>query len=226
MTSSLFRAIAAVCVLFVVLTVVAMLTYGGGTAMDPASPGYSFFRNFFSDLGMTRTPNGSRNIVSMVLLITALTTTGIGLGAFFIAFAGFFTESRASRWLSAAAAVAGVVAGLSFIGVAATPWDLYLAAHNRFVFWAFQAFLAATLLDIAAVWSQTSVPRRFAWVFAAFAVVLGGYVALLHLGPAPTTHDGLLIQATGQKVIAFASVLTVLVQALSADRYLARATAS
>jgi hypothetical protein len=39
------------CGLFVVLTVVAMFVYPGGTYTDGTTVGYNFFRNFFSELG-------------------------------------------------------------------------------------------------------------------------------------------------------------------------------
>lgn len=41
----IFRLVAIVCVLFVLLTVVAMLFYPGGPATNPTTSGYSFFTN-------------------------------------------------------------------------------------------------------------------------------------------------------------------------------------
>ena len=67
---------------FVVLTVAAMLAYPGGNAQDPRAAGYSFFENFFSDLGQTwvrygnlRTPNP----VSFPLFVVALVTVGLAI---------------------------------------------------------------------------------------------------------------------------------------------------
>ncbi|MGC1254079.1 MAG: hypothetical protein WA867_00890, partial [Candidatus Acidiferrales bacterium] len=57
-----------------------------------------------------------------------------------------------------------------------------------------------------------------AFVFVAFAVLLAGYVLLLTTGPAPNSHEGLRVQVLGQKLIVYASVVSVLVQALIADR--------
>jgi hypothetical protein len=78
----IFRLAAGTCVLFIVLMVLAMWFYPGGTAMDPATQVYSFFRNFFSDLGMTRTPYGAANLSWMVLLVAALSLVGVGLAFF------------------------------------------------------------------------------------------------------------------------------------------------
>ncbi|MDQ2713331.1 MAG: hypothetical protein M3Z08_00285, partial [Chloroflexota bacterium] len=47
----IFRLAVAVCLLFLLLTVIAMLLYPGGTMANHHSQGYTFFLNFFSDLG-------------------------------------------------------------------------------------------------------------------------------------------------------------------------------
>lgn len=56
-------------------------------------------------------------------------------------------------------------------------------------------------------------PRRFAYVFGAFALLLAGYVTLITAGPSAATSQGAAIQATAQKIIVYASIITVLVQA-------------
>lgn len=215
--SGIFRLAAATCVVFIVLTVLAMWFYPGGTAMDPATQGYSFWSNFFSDLGMTRTPSGATNLVSLALFVAALTIVGVGLAIFFIALRQFFLESRSGKWISAIGAACGVVTGVCFIGVALTPWNIYLVAHNDFVMWAFRTFLAAVVLYAAAILRERRLPKSFAGVFLAFAALLAGYVLLLTFGPAPNSHEGLRVQVLGQKIIVYASVGSVLIQALIAD---------
>ena len=81
-----FRLIMVGCVLFVVLTVLAMLFYPGGTVADPTAFTYSPFANVLSELGMTETHAGQPNTVSRVLFTTALTLTGAGLATFFPVF--------------------------------------------------------------------------------------------------------------------------------------------
>ncbi|MEO6990436.1 MAG: hypothetical protein ABI346_07660 [Candidatus Baltobacteraceae bacterium] len=212
-----FRVVASACGLFFVLTLVAMLLYPGGSVAAPGAERYSFFLNFFSDLGQTHVgygPLGASNLVSMVLFVAALVMAAAALVLFFIAFAGL-VGSATSRWLARSAALFGVVAGVSFVGVALTPWNHYLLAHNAFVAWAFRAFFAADLLLFAAVVLEPGFPRRFAWIFGAFAALLAAYVGLLTFGPTTTTALGSIVQATGQKVIAYASILTVCIQSLN-----------
>lgn len=61
-------------------------------------------------------------------------------------------------------------------------------------------------------------------VFGGFAALLAIYIALLIFGPAASTAQGAAIQATAQKIIVYASIVTVLIQAIAARRYNRNAT--
>jgi hypothetical protein len=206
------------CALFVVLTAVAMWFYPGGTYADPSASGYSFFTNFFSELGLTETWAGEPNTVSAILWFVAMTTAGVGLLLFFIAFRQFFTESRTGRILSGLGSVIGIISGICFVGVAFTPANVYLGAHARFVMWAFQAFPLAAILYALAILHEPAYPDRYGWVFLGFAVLLALYVILLIAGPAPDSYEGLVVQAVGQKIIVYASIISIFVQARGAKQ--------
>ena len=200
-------------VLFFLLTVAAMLLYPGGRVGDVRSVGYAFFTNFFSDLGQTVTYGGHDNLPSLVLFCIALTSIAAAVALFFGSYPLLFRPGSTARRVAVVASIAGIVAGVCFVGVAATPWNLYLRAHNDFVQWAFRSFLLAVVCAAVASALAVDFPRRFATVFAAFAALLTAYVLLLAFGPAANTAQGAAIQATGQKIIVYASMLTVLVQA-------------
>ena len=53
--------------------------------------------------------------------------------------------------------------------------------------------------------------------------MLIGYYLLLTHGPSFTSPEGLVIQVVGQKVIAYASILSIGIQSLGAYRYLGKA---
>lgn len=200
------------CGLFVLLTIVAMFTYPGGNSNDEWTNGYDFFRNFFSDLGRMRLVNGDPNTTSMILFLIALTLAGSGLLFFFIAFRDFFTRDKTGYWSSMAGTVFGVAAGLCFIGVAFTPYDIHLDRHVDFVFWAFRTFLFAVSIYAFVIFRQNVYPRRYGWIFIAFAVFLAAYIILLEFGPSAKTPTGLIIQATGQKIIVYVSILSAMAQ--------------
>jgi len=209
----------AVCLMFVVLTAIAMLFYPGGTTADPEAPRYLFFQNFFSDLGLTEAKSGEINTVSAVLFIIALSLAGGILALFFTAFAQFFGGSFRGKLVSRLGAVAGVISGICFVGIAATPANLHGWAHGVFVDWAFRMFLLAALLYTAAILIERQYPKQMAIVFAMFALLLAAYVVLITIGPSTETDNGLTIQATGQKIIVYAAIVAIFIQAWAALRF-------
>ncbi len=215
-----FSWVAVGCVQFVLLTVVAMWFYPGGTIADPTSQGYSFFANFFSELGLTRTHSGGPNTVSFILFFVALTLAGAGLALFFGVFRSFFAQSRSTRALSAVGSLFGILSGLCFIGVACTPANVRPSLHGQFVMWAFEAFPVAVILYAIAILLHKSYPKRFAVVFLAFAALLVLYLVLLMRGPGFAAPQGVMIQATGQKAIVYASIITIFIQSLGARKQL------
>ncbi len=206
------------CAQFVVLTVVAMLVYPGGSYVDPTTTRYSFFENFFSELGVTVTGGGEPNPIASVLFFIALTLAGLGLAIFFVAVPRFFRGTRAALALSVLGSVAGVLSGFAFVGIAFTPANLYLSAHGQFVLAAFELFLVAVVFYTAAIFASRRYPHVYAWVYLAFAVLLAAYVVLLFGGPGLGSAQGVIIQATGQKIIVYAALLTTFIQAYGALR--------
>ncbi|MBN1179534.1 MAG: hypothetical protein JXD18_09995 [Anaerolineae bacterium] len=208
----------AACIQFVVLTAVAMLIYPGGSIAGVPTRHYSFFRNFFSELGMFVTGGGQPNLPSALLFIFALMVAGLGLVTFFLNVPRFFRQQRVVYVLSILGSIAGIFAGLSFIGVAFTPADVFIEAHAWFVLAAFQAFPVAAAFYTVAILLNPAYPNRYAAVYGVFAVLLVAYVALLRMGPGFDTPEGLLIQATGQKVIVYVAILCTLAESYGALR--------
>ena len=105
------------------------------------------------------------------------------------------------------------------MGIACAPYDLVFDIHYQLVFWAFRTFLFAVSMYAYVIFRQNNYPRRYGWVFIAFAVFLAAYLVLLEFGPEATTSTGLIIQATGQKIIVYVSIISVMAQAWLAYRY-------
>ena len=206
------------CAQFVALTVVAMLFYPGGTFVDPATMGYSFFRNFFSDLGRTHAHSGAPNTVSAILFFVALTVAGLGLATFFLAMRRFFRQDRSARLLSRLGAIAGLVSGLAFVGVAWAPVNLAGALHRLFVQVAFLGFFVAVLSYIGAMLQTRTYPHRYVLVCCVFVLLLAAYLVLLFFGPSLLSATGLIIHATGQKIIVYAALAAAFILSDGARR--------
>lgn len=199
--------------LFIPLTLIAMLVYPGGSLTNPNTRGYSFFANFFSELGFLTTKSGATNYIAAPLFFFALNLAGASLVIFFLAFRQFFLDSARLRWLSGLGTLVGVAAGVCFIGVAFTPADILLNPHYQFVIWAFRLFPLAALFYMAAIFAHPSYPRGYGWLFAGFTACLVGYILLLELGPSPAeSYTGQVIQAAGQKIIVYLSIGCITVQ--------------
>jgi hypothetical protein len=216
----IFRLTIAVCILFILLMVLAMFLYPGGTLADPHRQGYSFFLNFLSDLGRTVTPSGQPNLASHVLFTIALSLGALSFAPFFVALTQLFTGSGLTMWLSRLGAGCGLISSIGFLGVAYMPLNISAQVHNLFLDAAFASFLLAFVLLFLAALLTPDCPRQCVWVFSAFAALLVVYLLAILFGPAAGPSVWAVIQATGQKIVVFASIITALIQALSAPSLL------
>ncbi len=218
----MYRVIAIGCGEFIGLTLVAMLTYAGGSVDNHSASGYSLTHNFLSNLGMLTALSGKPNWISAILFFVSLASAGGCLVGFFVLFPRFFQATRLQRVFSLAGSALGVLAGVSFTGIAFAPADIARPAHILFVTWAFRLFPLAVLCYIPVMFTDKSYPKVYAWVFAAFCLMLIGYYLLMTNGPSYTSPQGLVVQVVGQKVIAYASIVSIFIQSLGAYRYLGR----
>lgn len=193
---------------FVVLTALAMRLYAGGTWFDPATEHYHFTGNFLSDLGMTHAFSGRANYTSSALFCIALASVGVALIAFVWTWKQFAFERNRVAFVGHTAAVLGTLSGLAFTGVAFTPFDLALRAHNTLVIAAFGLLMLFVATITIAMWKNGISGPRIAANLVYLACVIG-YVALVVRGPRMWTPDGHTVQVVGQKIIAYASMLHV-----------------
>jgi hypothetical protein len=205
---------------FIALTACAMVAYGGGSWLDPAADHYEFTGNFLSDLGMTHAFSGRANYTSCALFAIALSTIGIALVAFAWTWRDFTFARRRAAGLGWTSAVLGTASGLAFTGVAVTPFDLAMDLHNIFVIAAFTLLLGYVAAITLVMWRNGIGGMRLA-INAAYLALVVGYVTLVLVGPRIGTPGGHRIQVTGQKAIAYGSMLHVLYLATTTRRALA-----
>ena len=95
--------------LTIILNILAMVLYAGGTSDNPNAPGYSFWINTLSDLSMARAWSGKDNTSSRMLSLLNLFVVGIITILFGAAFRYFFIESV--KKISQAGAFAVIIQG-------------------------------------------------------------------------------------------------------------------
>lgn len=197
---------------FILMTVLAMLVYPGGTITQPDNTAYDFFRNFFSDLGRTHNFRGEAQWGSFILFSSALTLAGIAFLVFFREFPAVFRKHAGAQRLARYGTYAGWLAAICYMGIAATPWNHLGETHMLFVKTGMLAFLVAAIFYAMAILRCPGYPRSYAYVWLAFVPILMGYIYLLFWGPSSKTPEGLIIQATWQKALVYSEILTLLIQ--------------
>jgi hypothetical protein len=124
------------------------------------------------------------------------------------------------KGLSILGSLSGIVSGLAYVGIAFTPANLLSAPHRDFVLLAFRAFLPAVLFYFVAILINRSYPNRYAGAYLIFSGLLAAYIMLITRGPDVDTAQGVMIQATGQKIIVYAAIITIFIQSWGASRML------
>lgn len=204
------------CLLFLILTVIAMVVYPGGTSANPTATSYNFLENYFSDLGRAQTFLGESNIVSRVLFTIALTIVAISLALYFISLPTFFKENKVAKWLIIIGTINGVLAAIAYALIGFLPYDIFGSFHTYAVYTAFSASIFTTTIYIVGIFLEKSYPNIYAWIYVIFTLILAGYLFILFAGPSSGTDLGKLIQVVGQKVIVYTEVIFFGIQGIGA----------
>ena len=204
--------------LFIVLNIIAMLSYSGSTFFDSFNPGYSFSRNFLSDLGRTKSFSGEVNFLSAQLFNMSLIMTGGVFTIFYLHVQRVFTDDN-QRVLAIIGSIFGVFGGLSLIGVGLTPADLYLELHIIFATWLFRFFFMASLCYTLVIYFHSNFKNKYAGGYLIFTISILLYIILSELGPDPKVSQfALTLQVISQKMMILIFMVAVYIQTLGLQK--------
>jgi len=198
---------------FVILSFGAMLFYPGGATYQPGAQRYLFFQNFFSDLGATVTRRSQSNAIAMVLFVVGLVSVGVSLVASSPMWKGVIGRPGRAMFFGHAAHLLAALAGICYIGIGVTPWNLMLGVHMFFVQSAF-SLLLAFVICLSVLQIQNKWPIRYVASNAIYVAILSGYVFVLFDGPNLETLRGLVFQVVAQKFIVYVSILNLAYQTI------------
>ncbi len=196
-----------------------MVAYPGGSNYDKTLIHYNFSQNFFSDLGSTITPSGRNNTISNILFISALGGLGLVLIYFSKIWRAMDTDVHKMNVIGYISKICLILTGISFIGIAFTPWNKYYTNHVLFEKTAFAFLLAWTLLIIILQFQNLKI-RKLLIANIIYFIVLGGYVYILFWGPKFGSDDGFEFQAVVEKVIIYLTVINIAFQGAGIQRFL------
>ncbi|MFX1411438.1 MAG: hypothetical protein ACFFA6_13890 [Promethearchaeota archaeon] len=204
------------CIQFVFFTFIGMLFYAGGTDKDPTTKGYSFFMNFFSDIGLTVSHSGESNFLAFIFFSIAFFLVGILLIPTFLAFPHFFDKGSRENWFAIGGSILGLFSAFCFSGITFAPADVHPGAHTFFVYAGFLIGFYASLFYSIAIFINKTYPKRYGFNFIVFTVILALYLIVLFGGPSSETTPGLIIQATSQKIVLYTFALSLFIHGYGA----------
>ena len=190
---------------YVILPLIAMVFYAGGTMINPKAPGYTFWANTFSDLGRTKGYSGKDNTVSMIIFIIALSVLGISLIITAIALPYFFRENSLEKWLSIIGTFFLIIFGILFVGFAFTPWDIYFNEHIAVgQLSAYMVYIGGILYIIVA-FHNAEFPNRYAYTWIVILAVRVISLVILNIYGVwpPRTTEELMLFTVGQKITTY-----------------------
>ena len=187
--------------LFIIFNIVAMFSYPGGTYLDNLNPGYSFTKNFLSDLGRTMSFSDEVNFFSAQFFNMSLILTGSVFVYFYLHVRKVFLADNQKIWAIVGSFI-GILGGLSLIGVGLTPADLYLEIHIICATWLFRFFFVTSLCYSVVIFRHTRFENKFAGGYLVFTFSILLYILVSELGPDPKTNQfALTLQVVSQKMI-------------------------
>jgi hypothetical protein len=208
------------CVQFVIITSIAMVLYKGGTYINPSTPYYLFWHNYFSDLGRTIAHSGIPNTNSFILFTISLSIWGFFQIPYYIVIPKFFKDSKSLKKYYLTGSLFGIFAGLFYVGIAFTPSDTTDLFHDMFVFLGFGSVFLSLIFYSVTIIKDKNYKRSYGIVHAISAVILGVYFIFLGLTPNNQTSIGLFIYVLGQKFMIYTLIICGIIQGLGAIKQL------
>jgi len=177
---------------FIIITIIAMFFYPGG---------YSFFDNFFSHLGFTKSANnGQPNTISFILFIISMAIGAIFWIPFWLCLRTVFTEKKKLRYMSSLGTILGLISCPFLLLIALTPGDLVLELHGFATRLFFLLFALAIIIYSIVILFDKKFENIFAYVGFAMAILLLLYMSIF------------LLNAAFQKITVYVLISWVIIQ--------------
>ncbi len=194
---------------FVILSTIAMIFYTGGTKLDPNASNYSFWTNFFSDLGRTKSISGKSNLISCFLYIISGTILAVSITPFTIGISHFFKDTDLEKKLRIVLIFFGFITSTFWVAAMITPWDLYGSTHLLLgIIYTTTGVMVLLVLAIM-IFLKDSYPNKYATILVYYFVLyLFNLIIVILLKYNPNTITSLIFQATIQKIAVYVFLAT------------------
>ena len=213
-------------IVFVLFNAIAMLAYPGGSVDNKLSlkeegsqVGYSFFNNFFSDLGQTVSHSGDSNWVSFIFFNISLCVIGLCFIMLFYKVGSIFNKYKT---LSNIGTVCGILSGFCYIGVALTPSNVFLTWHIIFAEWIFRFLFISSLICSILIFKTKDFDNKYAFSFIVFSIMVLAYIFIsqFYLRDVRIHPEDLSAHVISQKMIAFWILISIYIYSKGVGQYL------
>ena len=134
---------------YIVAVALAMFLYPGGNHIELDQIGYSFHKNFLSELGFYKTMSGDINFLSSFFFNSAMYVLLLQ-GVAFLFIPKLFRDNKYAFTFSCIGTFFIIPACIFFVGVGLTPGDLYFEAHIFTTNTAFNLYTVAIFFYVIA----------------------------------------------------------------------------
>ena len=199
--------------LFILLQLIGMQVYPGGTMYNSSVVGYTFTENFFSDMGSYTARNGEPNYLSMIIFSFSLTIVGITFIFYYLTLPSLFKNNMINYYFSLIGTIFAFGGSICLIGTGLTPSDLVLDSHKFFANNIFNCFLVTAFFYTLAIFRSNKILKRYAFGYLIFFLSIVFYVGVLNFAPsADVNNSALIFQVISQKLIVASFIFSVLYQ--------------
>jgi len=199
--------------LFISLNFISMVIYPGGTIIEPDTKGYSFFYNFFSNLGESTAKNGEDNTVSAYLFNSSMLILALSYFLFYVSYLRIQLKFNGNKILNFFSLSTIIISLVSFVLVAVFSADnSTFDIHVFFVKVAFRLLLIHCFIQLFIVY-KSKLSKRMLISSSLFSLMLFLFIIVMEYGPSPfRDNQSLFIQVTSQKMIVISILLYFFVQ--------------
>ena len=197
-----------VSIYFIFSVIIASFLYPGGNIFEPEQQGYSFAKNYLSDLGGYKSRSGEINFLSSFIFNSSMVLyVASGIGFLFVP--KLFMENQKNYLISIVGSVF-FFAGCSFFsGVGLTPHDLNQELHGYFAKNAFRLLVPASILYVIVLYNS-SVDNKYTIVTLSYLIFTFAYVLYqFFIEDALKSPESLMESVIIQKIIAIVSTISI-----------------
>ena len=203
-----------ICIIqFLILTTIAMFFYPGGNMINPNTQGYSFFENFISDLGRTKSISGKPNIISLILYTIAGVAFSISLILFVLALRDLFKNNVKTILIANFIIILGIISAIFMLVGYLTPWDIYGSTHVLCgLIFTTTGVITLLLYAIAILFNEQYSNRMAIILLFVFLFTIINLFIITFLRYNATTIESLVFQVTLQKFTLYSFIISFLIQ--------------